>query len=238
MGLLSSDSGEKDLSAAEFAATGIQGWWNGKQSPVYGFKLALYRKSLQNCCDIGARLFGSNYFANPPGPFKRAAAFIVIGRLFPFFQFVPMVNGPPMDKRERHAWLSRMMALAIPSVLERTRSEIGGKWIALNKWNGFPSLHYKLEFLAWFRWLDGFEQYKAQFAAHDWDAFCQKRLARMVMATSLMIESCYYNTASTIPHDLCGNTSACFNHLEEEHELDLIYDVFTPKTKPEFPPGE
>lgn len=242
MGLLSSEAGDSDFEQAFQVAASIQEFWNTKQAPSWGFNLTIFKASIRECCEAGGRLFSGQYFANPPGPFKRAAAFLVIGRLMPFFGFEP-INGNkelvPQTSRECHAWLARMMALSIPAVLGSTRAQLGGEWLTLSEWGGFPSSHFKLEFLAWIRWLDSFEHFKKYFPSNsEWDQLHEQRLARMVMATSLMIEGCYYCSGSTASESkIRGNTATCFERLEDEHEIDLIYDVHTVYQSPEFPPG-
>ena len=58
------------------------------------------------------------------------------------------------------------------------------------------------------------------------------------MATSLMIEACYYSSPGCKDNnEICGNTAKCFERLDEEHEIDLIYDIYTKYEAPEFPPG-
>jgi hypothetical protein len=245
MGLLSEESGPPDTEAAFAVAQHVQTWWNTRQAPVYGFNLKIWRGSVTKACEVGNNLFSGKYFSRTPGPFKRVAAFTVIGRLYPFFSLVPLAgmeadtiaNVLPKTPREQHAWLARMMALAIPAVLRCTRVYIDGEWRVLDEWRGFPTLHYKLEFLAWLRWLDAFEQYRDHFASSaEWSAFSEKRLARMVMATSLMVESCYYQEPIVGSPQIRGNTARCFDQLEEEHALDTIYDVHTQVIPPEFPP--
>ena len=235
MGLLSAESGEKDLAFAFRTAVEIQRWWNEKQAGSYGFELALYKQSVAHCCELVTRLFDGNYFSNPPGPFKRAAAFVVIGRLYPFFQMVPVEEIPTEQlahvllqmARERHAWLARFMTLAIPAILRRTKAQIGDddEWKVLSDWNGFPSLHYKLEFLAWLRWLETLDNFRQNFTKTDWDLFTEKRLARLIMSLSLMIEACYYYRPSGDRSGICGNIARCLRNLEEEHELDILYDT-------------
>lgn len=237
MGLLTSDCKERDFQFAYRTARSVQTWWNERQSKVYGFQLQLFKASLQECCDIGSKLFDGTYFANPPGPFKRASAFVVIGRLHPFFGFHPLSHTQgllPTSKAEEEAWCARMMTLMIPAILCGTRATIGGKDVLLSDWSGFPSPHFKLEFLAWLRWLDRCENYR-ETLGKEWDGFYEKRLARMVMATSLMIEACYY-ASDQKPESICGNAASCMESLGDDHQIDLIYDMHHEVIEPEFPP--
>ncbi len=235
MGLLSSRDGEKgddeDFSLAFRIAAKIQNWWNENQAANFGFNVVLYRESLSDSCKIGAKLFGGPYFAKPPGPFKRAAAFTVIGRLYPFFQF----EGVSMTNRERNAWLARLMVLGIPLLLGSTSATLNGEKRRLENWQGFPSAHYKLEFLAWLRWLDGCENIQSFLPPSEWERLKEQRSARMVMATALMLEACYYSGtgggASSDPSanpsagfEIKGQIQACMENLSDELVYDLIYD--------------
>src|ERR1051325_7474225 len=152
MGLLSSESGNSDYSQALLIADSVAEDWNLASSKVYGIDLYIVENSVVACCDKGAELFSSGCFPDQPGPFKRAAAFCVLGTLYPFFKMTG--EQAPQRDFERHAWLARFMALSIPAVLARTKVNVNGKWVVLDDWRGFPSPHYLLEFLAWRRWLD------------------------------------------------------------------------------------
>lgn len=242
MGLLTSENEDQDYQFAFRTARCVQNWWNENQSKIYGFRLGLYAGSLRDCCKIGSGLFDGPYFARPPGPFKRTSAFVIIGRLNPFFGFHPLakpkehtVSLVPSSEGEKQAWLARIMTLMIPAILSGTRANIGGNHILLSEWVGFPSPHFKLEFLAWLRWLDRCESYRDVLGNKEWEKFYERRLARMVMATSLMIEACYY-ASNPAEGTICGNTASCMESLGDDHELDLIYDMINTPQEPEFAP--
>ncbi len=241
MGLLSSGPVVTDVVQVRKTAHLVQSWWNQYRAPVYGLNLRISHAELLKCCEIGHSLFEGRFFSQPPGPFKRAAAFVVITRLNPFFDFLPVsaeaIEYVPTTLREKQEWTARIVTLTIPIVLRRTYAEINGERAQLTGWNGFPSLHYKLEFLAWVRWLDSFEQYRTVMPAREWYDFCERRLARMVMALSLMIEGCYYHRPTTAEEDdICGRTESCLANLENDMSLltDCFYDVVMEEHSPGF----
>jgi hypothetical protein len=85
-------------------------------------------------------------------------------------------------------------------------------------WQGFPSLHYLLEFLVWLRWLDDFHQYEHLFGK-EWPTVSKQSLARMVMSTALIVEACYYEAKSPFP------PNSCLKNLRDEQRIDLMYDL-------------
>src|SRR5262245_22899523 len=143
MGLLTSERGQSDYQQALLIADSVAEDWNSTNNKTCGIDLYVVEKNLVACCDIGDALFSSNYFPKQPGPFKRAAALCVLGRLYPFFKMIG--DQTPQTDRERHAWISRFLVLTIPAVLSRTKVFITQKWVILEDWRGFPSPHYLLE---------------------------------------------------------------------------------------------
>jgi hypothetical protein len=221
MGLFS-DSAEKDQAIALRSADIVADAWNKYASGAYGFQIFVQPKKVAEVCRQGARLFEKgDVFPPQPGPFKRTAAFIVLGRLIPFFQFSGKPEQlPKLD--EQVPWTVRFLALTIPVVLRQLTVSLNGQTHILDEWKGFPSLHYQLEFFAFQRWLDNGAEYEGYFPPETWKQFSFHRQARMVMATALMLESCYYlNGRETTK--IQSQVSGCLTNLSPEQELDLIY---------------
>ncbi len=221
IGFLTPDERD-DLSILLTTADTIAARWHLK-GEGYGFKVSVNHNSAIRACDLGRRLFSTQFFPEQPGSFKRVAAFLVIGRLYPFFEF----SGEKMPAEAKHGWLSRLMALSIPMMLCQMKADLhhgSEPWTILNKWKKFPSKHYKLEFLAWLKWLDCMERYKTALAT-DWQEVHIRRLARMVMACSLIIEAAYYLNQSEIPSDgLQHHSGNCLSKpLTADQMLDLSY---------------
>jgi hypothetical protein len=183
----------KDVEAVLYLANQVAAIWNECGGQQHGFSVIVGEKELGICCDHAREiLVESGKFPNPPGPFKRVAALIVCARLYPFFGLDPK----PLTVQDRNAWLTRLVALLIPVTLQRLEVNVskGEKehWIALDKWIGFCSHHHKIEFLAFLEWLETCEWAQAHIPDPDWKVFNMKRLARMILATTLIIEANYY----------------------------------------------
>ena len=211
-------------------------WWNKNQAPVYGFSLRVSEAAVRACCNQATDLFSRGVFPDNPGPFKRMATYLVLGRLTPFFTFRSGFNDTngrwiegccPTDEQEHVAWITRMLVLSIPFTFAKLYVHIQGRDIPLGQWNGFPSSHYRLEFMGWLRWLDGYSQLKPHLPSLSWGKFNDDRLARMIMSTSLMLESCYY-LGKMRERGKCALLDECYcgaPTLDEDLRLDLYYDT-------------
>lgn len=236
MGLFSTQPGyqREDLTIAFESARLLVDWWNFEYCDLYGFKLWLSLESLEACCIQGATLFDEapHYFASPPGPFKRVAAFLVLGCVHPFLGFEQ--NGRPPSRRnalpnndyEERVWRVRFLLQILPRLFARLRVRVNGQWVKVD-WKGFPTPHFELEFMNWLKWLDPLKELEETVSkVTDWPQFQKKRLARMVMATALSLEaSCYASQAGGCQHPLMGQTNGCFAKLSDEQVEDLYFDL-------------
>jgi hypothetical protein len=171
------------------------------------------------------------YFARPPGPFKRVAAFLVLGCLTPFLGFEP--NRRPPSKREafpatdyeRRVWRVRFLLQTLAHLFSRLQVKVNDHWEHV-EWQGFASRHYELEFMNWLKWLDSLKELEEPVGKiTDWQQFQKKRIARMVMATALALEaSCYAAYGQPNQHPLLGQTGKCLEKLSEEQVEDLYFD--------------
>jgi len=205
MGLLVTSDGKEDFDAIARVAGTVATVWNdygGKAD--YGFTVEFGTDQIEECSKKASAIF-KEFFPNPPGPFKRVAALLVFGRLYPFFGFKP-ARASAIENEE---WLARIVTLMLPVALRLLRADISTHpkaqtWKSINAWKGFPSVHYRIEFLAFLQWLDNFqwaanclegmppatiEEVKHRF---NLDKMTSSRLARMILAASLIIEGCYY----------------------------------------------
>ena len=220
-GLLAKQSGKVDYDAATSVTDAVARVWNEKFART-GITLYTSRSAVEHICDLGKDLFASGAFADMPGPYKRVAAFTVLARLFPVFK--PIFAYPESPEGAK-AWEARFVLLSMASCMEILEAVLDGETVALPPWLGFPSLHYRLEFLTWIRWLDfsdGFGSGTGESA--EWRQFQHQRLARMVMATSLIIEAAHYAGDDGKPKPVQGRTASCFRDLDEETRLDLFFD--------------
>lgn len=231
MGLIASATGVQDYNAVRSIASEVARLWNENGGDSYGFTIEVGKNNIQRCCDHGAELlrrFCPN--GKEPGPFKRVATLVVLSRLEPFFQLNPQKTGI-----EKNQWLSRISALLIPPSLKGLRVDVsnGGKikvWERLDHWRGFPSPHYKADFLAWLSWMDTLCWLDAEFHEPEqkkkWHKIKQDRIARMILVTALILEACYYcgeKDAGVPPRSqICGK---CRSYLAEPDLTPVNYDL-------------
>jgi hypothetical protein len=226
MGLLDDDS-HKDKESCEYVLEEFCAWWDRRIKPLRAIAITGSKGNLEDCRTISRDLFNGFFFPERPGPFKRVAAFVVLGRLFPFLKFRP-ADGLDVESAIRFAnyetthkaneWLTRAMVRTIPILFAQLEVEINGKRIPL-AWKGFPSWHYELEFHEFLRWTDS----DIEPCDCDFNNLTQKTkwaLARKIMAATLSLEACYYcqGTQKVIP----GH-----NHhdLDDDQQLDLFFDT-------------
>jgi hypothetical protein len=188
MGLLvSSENADDDFAAIASIAESVAVAWNEFGGSDHGFTISVGEQQIRECSEIGTRVL-SKHFPKPPGPFKRVAGLVVLSRLYPFFE---LKNAPPPEEKT-HEWLTRISALLIPGAFRSMQVGLNGpdSQETMPAWKGFPSLHQKAEILALLQWFDNFE-WVSDDAARPPDLL-DKRLARMFLATSLVLEGCYY----------------------------------------------
>lgn len=191
MGILTIGSEKDDLQAIEDIAEDVASLWNEHGGKEFGFGVAYDLDRIRQCREKAVPILDT-YFPNPPGPFKRVAALLVFGRLYPFFYFTNKLT-----QKQHQEWLSRIVALTLPVAIRTQKVNLSNhpdapRWVPLDSWRGFPSVHYKLEFLGFIGWLDGFQWLLARIPATDQKMVIDNRLARMTLALSLIIEGCYY----------------------------------------------
>jgi len=228
MGLLAIKNGNEDHQAVLDIANGVAILWNQHGGTDHGFSLLIGRNQVVDCCTHGTKLL-DRHFSRPPGPFKRIAALVVLARLDPFFQFEP--NPPSVAARAE--WLARICALLIPAAfsvlrVNIARSDEDEKWVNLDQWNGFPSPHMKMDFISWLQWLDNFDDIARPLNIEpaDWNFRLEERVGRMILATSLMLESFYYCSEGCStppsPQHLRSKCRACLEGITDL--TPLAYD--------------
>ena len=108
------------------------------------------------------------------------------------------------------------------------------RWVALDKWRGFPSAHFKVDFLAWLAWMDNMQHVRFVIGEENSEqdlerinAIREARLARMTLVTALMIESCYYFSECAPPMPRTEDVrSKCMGFVMRGEDLTaLTYDM-------------
>jgi hypothetical protein len=234
MGLLAINSGQTDVEAVLDVADQVATLWNDYGGTEHGFSLLVGQDAVMRVCEKGD-FFLKKYFSKTclPGPFKRTATLVVLGRLYPFFEMRPSRT----TFLSTGKWLPRIVALMIPGALRSLRFNAADnpaipKWKPLDKWRGFPSAHYKLDFMSWVESMDSMEWIDTAIpplaAFEAWQETSEMRVARMILVTSLMIEACYYfgetNPGAAGPDDV---RNKCKSFLLDNMDLTpLTYDIF------------
>jgi len=211
-----------DYRAVEFVTQRVARQWNEYGGKDHGFSLIVSKERLRASCDKAHQILSPPRFPVPPGPFKRVAALLILGRLYPFFGLRPR----PLSDEVHDQWLARVLAMLIPATLislEVNLSTHGDttRWVRLDHWSGFPSPHFKLEFITFVQWLDSYDwPSHVRNGTHELDT-----LARIILSTALIIEGCYYvaeTKAKTTSGRIMGHCGAC---LPNTNMTSLNYDT-------------
>jgi len=238
-GILVDESIEADCAAVAKVAEAVAIAWNEKSSDALDFTLTYQRRKIESICELARNFSAHGVFPSPPGPFKRVALLLVLGRLYPFFTLVPYASDEDAGLEsplKRDAWNCRMMLLTVPAALHGITITLDEAEIELPPFEGFPSPHYKLDLLTWLKWMDhGGKLSKIVSDKEAWEKFTGQRLVRMVLTTSLILEACYYLSTTEVKlgfeHAVQGKADACLKAALDADEtgeikLDLNFDRY------------
>jgi hypothetical protein len=185
-----------------------------------GLTLVAHNPLLFACVAEGQKLFNAGFFPNPPGGFKRVAAFMVLARRANFFRFKnPAGKDAIMAPEEEECWRVRALSLMILPLLASTVVTVHATSaqtaeIILDKWNGYPSRHFKAEFFHWLRSLGYLRGNVTDLT-----------ITSSILACSLQIEACYYLGAQAIDRNgICGKDHGCIVKSPEHVAVDLDFE--------------
>jgi len=231
MGLMTITDGEEDVAALYNLGLDLAAQWNESAAGSemgYGFQVQSVEDDCKKVCTIGTRVL-KDYFSDPPSAFKRTAAVIVLGRLFPFIGFIPERS----DASDEHRWLARLMVTMVPVALRSIKvSVVPCQFphtpinVTLKGFKQWPSVHVKAEFIEWMSSLDSLPDLTDAGLKEGDAKVADQRLARMIMAASLIIENAYYcmECAPAIPTAEQLRTK-CFPCIEKiSTSIDLVYE--------------
>ena len=226
MGLLS-DSFDEDINSLRRVSSIVSKDWNLRSAVLWDVDCFVSEKGVEECCKSAEWLFQSG-LPNPPGPFKRAAASVVLGRIHRLFRFFKHGTDEELDGSQSIYWLARLLPRLIPPILGIL--DIKDPSIKqLRPWPGFPTSHFRLEFLSVLRRLTGRNGLQANLTEEEWKEFHQERLKTITLFTSLVIESCYYNSLGDsfdYKNVASGEKMNCIKDLDAEFHADLTCDHF------------
>jgi hypothetical protein len=195
-GIIALNSGEYDYGIVEQLVETICRKWDQHCSAHYGFKVFVSPSAFKKFYEAGIRILEEN-FPLPPGPFKRVASLIVISQMYPFFHFEP-----ELTLEASHRWRAKMTALLMPVGLAKLRvnltpDEANPTWQRLDAWYGFPSDHFKMEFLQFLERIDTCHWWEKTTIEGGLQEQISERIiteetVRLINSTALMLEACYY----------------------------------------------
>lgn len=202
--------------------------WNANHCAHWGFSIDVKRKSIAQTYKFVEDLFIDNpALVAEPGPFKVAAAFLVSGMRFVQFEFHPLRDvGKQLEPAEKRDWTNRLLLRSISTLLPQLKLTSTGNTLA-KKWET-PTLHYRLDLLNFLRWTEfpivGLDN-PPQSIKPTVNIF---RLNRLIMAMTLIIESCYYISGNTIKCDVMHQLGIKLDELDEVSKGDLFFDTIPP----------
>ena len=205
--------------------------WNAKRCAHWGFAIGVRRRSIAKTYKLVEDLFtGNPALVAEPGPFKVAAAFLIFGIRFVEFEYYPLrEDGKKLDDAERRDWTNRLLFRAISVLLSQLKLASTGDRLTKN-WNT-PSLHYRLDFLNFLRWTEFPILGPATPPQAIKPTVDIVRLNRLIMAITLIIESCYYLSGSTINCDVINRYEIKLDELDDASKKDLYFDTKPPWAK-------
>jgi hypothetical protein len=204
--------------------------WNANRCAHWGFSLDAKRKSIARAYKFTEDLFTDNPAMVPePGPFKVAAVFLVSGMKFIEFEYFPLKDvGRKMDEVEKRDWNNRLMVRAVTALLPQLKlSSTGNK---LTKHWQTPSAHYRLDLLNFLRWTE-FPESSSSNPQEIQPSIDFVRLNRLIMAVTLIIESCYYLSGNEVRCDVLNNLEMKIESLDDACKRDLFFDTIPPWAK-------
>lgn len=229
-GIIARESGDHDFDVARQLLGIICKMWEQHCSSHYGFKVNVSPSAFARLYTASTELL-QKHFPVPPGPFKRVATLVVMSQMHPIFHFEPEL---PHDASQR--WHAKMTALLIPVGLAKLRvnltpEEPDPTWQRLDAWCGFPSEHFKLEFLQFLERVETYHWWEKTMIEGKMEENIANRLitdevVRLINAMTLILEGCYYwNEEWSIQAlRLRGKCNDFFDGSDTDFEREFYYD--------------
>jgi hypothetical protein len=201
----------------------VCGDWDDNHSKKWGFTIDASRKSISRTHFFVSDLLTANpALPTDPGPFKMAAAFLVSGMHFIQFSFFPLQGATALSESEQLVWKSRFMFKAIPVFLLQLKLTETGK--KLGKIWDAPTIHYRLDFLNFIRWCEFPLLGPSSPPPPNIPSVNMVRLNRLIMATTLIIEACYYLSENEVKCDVKNRIHITPGDIDDISRTDLYFD--------------
>lgn len=204
--------------------------WNESSSSNWGFKLSVELESVQRAHSLWHDILDKNpAFPPHPGPFKCAAAYLVVAWSEVEFIFNPNANSELFTDEQKRIWKSRFLFKSLPLILKQWTLSRDSKSIALNKDWDVPTVHYRLDFLNFLRWTELPLEGPAKPPPPSHVQINVVRTNRLIMALALTIEACYYlaGNVEKLDCDIINNAVIRPDDLHQDIEPDLYFDFDT-----------
>lgn len=211
----------------------VANYWNNYGGPERGFQLFVVREAAKRMSRRSDMIFAS-FFADPPGPFKRIAAFLLLALHEDVFYFATpnstLSSAKMVNFTLQEDWEARIAYLLIDPILAQLWVGDGnGGRKAMSAWGGFPSVHSKEEFLLLLQWFNNTkDECFASTHAQDRLAMTDQELrlfGKTVLSVALILEAVYYqSTAGRVICRVCDKElieSQDLGHLFYEKTLDF-----------------
>ena len=220
---------KSDIEIILSLAEGVCSYWNKNGGPdQFGILAFTSREAAELLSHEADR--SMQFFPEEPGPFKRVAALLVLGRLTPLFALAApnSKDAPkPVNAARERDWIPKFCFLLLsPAFSSLSVSNSNCQNHSLADWKGFPSFHSKAEFLLWLEWLCDYPNDSIS------DDERIVRRGRMILATSLILEAVYYQGPKKSV--LCG---VCDSQLGP-HFGGLIFDAVLKQNKTQSERGQ
>ncbi len=199
--------------------------WNTASNLTWGFSIKVERESVERAHDLWFDILDDNqYFPPKPGPFKCAAAYLVVAWAEVEFIFEPQEGAEALTEGQKRLWKSRFLFKSLSLVLKQLGISRDGKTIHLMKNWDTPTVHYRLDFLNFLRWtelpLDG----PPNPPPPSHPTINMVRVNRLIMALALIIESCYYLAGNEPECDVMHKANIRPDDLLTDLQPDLFFD--------------
>lgn len=229
-GLIALQDGDHDYDIAKQLVGTICRAWDQHCSSHFGFRVFISPSAFERFYKSAVDVLDRD-FPLPPGPFKRVATLAVMAQMYPFFHF-----DPEMTAEAGLRWRAKMTALLIPVGLAKLRvnltpDEPSPTWQRLDAWCGFPSDHFKMEFLQFLERVNTchwWERMMAEGAMEE--AICRRiiteEIVRLIFSTALVIEGCYYwnEEQGSEGEELRGKCNDFFDGGDADMVKEFYYD--------------
>jgi hypothetical protein len=199
--------------------------WNTSSVATYGFSIRVDGASVFRAYSLWeAILHGNSAFPKEPGPFKCAAAFMVCAWAEVKFCFEAADEAAMPTDDQKRLWKSRFLFKALPLILKQWGTQVGSGRTSLAKNWDVPTVHYRLDFLNFLRWTELPLQGLKTPPPPSLPTLNMERTNRLIMAFSLIIEVCYYQSGNELQCDIMGTAQIRTSEILEDLEPDLYFD--------------